>query len=107
MPFHVWGQAGCNNRSELPLSLLVNVKLRDKSEPDFMAHVGDVGVNITAGGVFFFLCALAPHVSSVVREGSNKKKKKKRTSAPAVRMMLHLISYKNRAWPIYHDFVVT
>lgn len=37
-----------------------------------MAHVGDVRMNITEGRVFLF--ALAPYISSVVREVSNKKK---------------------------------
>ena len=63
---------GCNNRSELPLSLLVNVKLQDKSEPDFMAHVGDVRMNITEGRAFLF--ALAHSISLVVREVGTKKR---------------------------------
>lgn len=76
MPFHVWGHDGCNNRPELPLSLLVNVKLRDKSEPDFMAHVGDVRMRITEGRVFLF--ARAPYVSPAVTEASNNNKKSPR-----------------------------
>lgn len=41
-----------------PLSLLVNVELQEKSEPDFTAHVGDVWTNTTERRVFLF--ALAP-----------------------------------------------
>lgn len=72
MPFHVQGHAGCNNRRELPLSLLVNGELQDKSKPDFMAHVGDVRMSISEGRVFLF--ALAPFVSAAV-DAQNKNKK--------------------------------
>lgn len=71
MPFLVLGHGGCNNRSELSLSLLVNVKLRDKSERNFMAHVGDVRMNMTEGRVFLF--ALACSISSAVRKVSGTK----------------------------------
>lgn len=49
------------------------MKLWDKSEPDFMAHVGNVRMNTTEGRVSLF--ALAPYISSVVREVGIKKKK--------------------------------
>lgn len=49
------GHSGCNNRSELPLSLLVNAKLWDKSELVFMAHVGDGRLTIREGYFFLYL----------------------------------------------------
>lgn len=49
------------------------MKLWDKSEPDFTAHVGDVRMNTTEGRVSLF--ALAPRISSLVREVGIKKKK--------------------------------
>lgn len=68
MPFGVLGHACCNNRSELPLSLLVNAKLRDKSASDFIAHVGDV--QMSRESVFLF--ALAPHISVLGNVGNAK-----------------------------------
>lgn len=60
------------------------MKLWDKSEPDFMAHVGDVRMNTTERRVSLF--ALAPFISSLVREVGIKKK----DEAPCEHVGAHL-----------------
>lgn len=52
-PFHVWGHGSCNNRCELPLSLLVNVQLREKPAPTFHSSRGRCRMNITEGSFPF------------------------------------------------------
>lgn len=52
-PFHVWGHGDCNNRCELPLSLLVNVQLREKPAPTFHSLRGRCRMNITEGSFPF------------------------------------------------------